>query len=602
MTSADGSAGPTFDDLDLDARLRATLTELAFDTPTPIQAEAIPPMLAGRDVIGRARTGSGKTAAFGLPLLQRLLREEPGKGRPVRALVLAPTRELALQVTGAIRSFAKDTPLRLVTIYGGASYGPQLRALGSGVPIVVGTPGRVLDHLERGTLDLSQLEMLVLDEADEMLRMGFVEDVERVLAASPDKRQVALFSATMPPAIRKIANKHLNNPLEVQVESEALSASHVRQRWLLVPEKFKRNALLRVLAAEPQHATLVFARTRASCAEVAEGLAKRGIAADALHGDLAQGARERVLNRLRSGQLRVVVATDVASRGIDVENLDHVVNLDLPMDTETYVHRIGRTARAGREGWATSFVTPRETGKIRRMQRTLGVSIEPYTVPSDADIIEAKKQRLATAVVEALQPTSAGAFELVDALKEHGTERELLAGALRLLSDQFRLDLDAEPDQEPPAWSKERAQSRDRDRGPKRDRPERGGDRPRGRDRIDTGEWTDVFVPIGRSRGVRPGDLVGAITGDAGLQGSQIGRVTIHDHVSFVQVDADAADGLLSRGRRIVVRGKKVEISKARPSEDSPHGPPGGKGPKRKGKGKSGGPGGRKPPKRKQSR
>jgi len=387
----------TFEGLSIDPRLIDAVGALGFESPTPIQAEAIPPLVSGRDVIGRARTGSGKTAAFGLPVLERV----KAGGKSVKALLLCPTRELALQVTDALRSYAAQLPVRVVTLYGGASYGPQLKALSQGVSVVVGTPGRVLDHLERGTLDLTELELFVLDEADEMLRMGFIDDVEKLLAATPKGRQVALFSATMPPPIKRIAKMHLNEPLIVQVESEELTTAHIAQRGVLVPNRNKLEALQRVLSAEPRGATLVFARTRAGCAEAASYLAQRGLRVDALHGDLNQQARELVVTRLRANQLDVVVATDVAARGLDVEHLTHVVNLDLPNDPETYVHRIGRTGRAGRKGVAIAFVAPSERGRIRRFQDTLGVKIERMDVPSDADILAARRARLVASVVDA---------------------------------------------------------------------------------------------------------------------------------------------------------------------------------------------------------
>ncbi|HJL49182.1 MAG TPA: DEAD/DEAH box helicase, partial [Polyangiaceae bacterium LLY-WYZ-15_(1-7)] len=352
-----------FDAFGFDPRIVHALGAIGFDAPTPIQAEAMPPLLEGRDVIGRARTGSGKTAAFGLPLLQRVVATARPDSDGVRALVLTPTRELALQVTKALRSFAEGLPIEMVTVYGGAAYGPQLKALRRGVPIVVGTPGRVLDHVERGTLDLSALELLVLDEADEMLRMGFFEDVERVFERAPDSRQVALFSATMPPPIQAVAENRLPDPIEVQVEDSALSVDHIEQRGILVPERHKLDALERLLAAEPLTGAIVFCRTRAGCAETADALAKRGLSVDALHGDLNQAARERVLMRFRAGRLQVVVATDVAARGIDVDTVSHVITYDLPPAPEEYVHRIGRTGRAGRDGVAISLVTPRERGR-----------------------------------------------------------------------------------------------------------------------------------------------------------------------------------------------------------------------------------------------
>ena len=383
---------PTFADLGLDERLLDALDKLGFESPTPIQAEAIPPLLAGRDVIGRARTGSGKTAAYGLPLLHRIS-ESTGA---VRALVLAPTRELALQVTDAIRDLARRLPVRVVTIYGGAPYEPQLRALARGVPIVVGTPGRVLDHMERGSLDLSSIEMLVLDEADEMLRMGFIDAVETVIAACPDDRQVALLSATMPDDIRRIAAGHLHDPVELALQDDGPRVDHIDQQWIRVPQRGKLDALERLLQTGPPGATLVFARTRKGCAEVADTLTRWGVAADALHGDLTQAARERVVHRLRAGGLRVVIATDVAARGIDVDHIGRVINLDLPDDTETYVHRIGRTARAGREGEAITLVTSSQRKRMGDIARTLGIAIRKAQVPTDADIAQHQRRTLRT--------------------------------------------------------------------------------------------------------------------------------------------------------------------------------------------------------------
>ncbi|MDH5491903.1 MAG: DEAD/DEAH box helicase, partial [Myxococcales bacterium] len=438
-----------FESFALDPRILEAVRDLGFTEPTPIQVEAMPPLLRGQDVIGGARTGSGKTAAFGLPLLEKV--KEGGSA--VRALVLAPTRELALQVTDAIRSYAKHLPIRLVTIYGGASYRPQLDALRRGVTVVVGTPGRVLDHVDRGTLDLSSLELLVLDEADEMLRMGFIEDVERVLEASPKGRQIALFSATMPPPIRRVAASHLRDPLAIQVEQSALTVEHIAQRWLLVPQLHKFEALQRVLAGEERGTTLIFARTRAGCAEIADKLAADGISVDALHGDLNQAARERVLLRLRNRRLDVVVATDVAARGIDVDHITHVLNLDLPIDPEIYVHRIGRTGRAGRAGSAISFITPGEMRRLRILERAVKMRIEPMPVPTDADIALRKVARLREKIIaRGAEEPSERALELARSLIEDGDSAEqVLADALRVLADAEGMNLDRKPDASAPA-------------------------------------------------------------------------------------------------------------------------------------------------------
>ena len=535
-----------FTGFELDARLLDAVARLGFEEPTPIQRDAIPPMLGGRDVIGRARTGSGKTAAFGLPLLHRL-REG---GSHVRALVLTPTRELALQVTDAIRSYASQLPVRIVTVYGGASYGPQLKALARGVPLVVGTPGRVLDHLDRGTLDLSRLEMLVLDEADEMLRMGFLEDVERVLDASPKEKQIALFSASMPEPIRRVAATHLKSALEVQVEERALTVEHIEQRWVRVPDASKLEALVRIQRAEPPGATLVFARTRAGCAEVADALAQRGMAVDALHGDLNQSARERVLQRLRSGRLDLVIATDVAARGIDVEHLVRVVNFDFPTDAETYVHRIGRTGRAGRKGVAISFITPREQRALTWLEKRLKVKIAPMPVPSDAEIQAAQLRWLEKHLRAG--DTSGPIDQVVERMVASGMEPMALAKmAVSLLAGAHNLRLEEDPDTDPPAWS----------RPPKRTPPGASGP--------DAGH-VELFFPVGKRRGVRPADLVGALANEAGVPGEVIGRITIVPFKSFVALPREVAEHVLEGFDALTLRGQPVRVSMARPRGGPP--------------------------------
>ena len=532
-----------FDGFALDARLVDAVRSLGFEKPTSIQAETIPALLEGRDVIGRARTGSGKTAAFGLPMLHRL-REG---GSDVRALVLAPTRELALQVTEALRGFAKNLELRIVTIYGGASYVPQLKALKRGVPIVVGTPGRVLDHLDRGSLSLANLELLVLDEADEMLRMGFFDDVQRVLEASPDGRQVVLFSATMPEQIKKIATRRMTDPLVIQVEDRALSVDHIDQRWLRVPTRFKPDALVRLLAAEAGTA-LVFTRTRAGCAEVADGLARRGVSVDALHGDLNQAARERVLTRLRAGKLAVVVATDVAARGIDVDHIRLVVNYDLPTDPEQYVHRIGRTARAGKSGRAISFVIPREVPRIGRLSRVVGVRIEPMDVPSDADIRNVRVSGLADELsLTKLTPLSG----LLERLGSDLTDRELAHAAIALLARERGIDPSAEADDAPPKWAQRPTSRASRDRS--------GPSEPWERNAV------TLFMPVGKRRGVRPSDIVGAIANEVGVNSKRIGRITVLDAKTFVELSREVAEMILEDHPQLEIRGRRVPVTLARP-------------------------------------
>ncbi len=539
MTTPDGSAdGSPFADLGLDPRLVQAVTRLGFTAPTPIQIEAIPVLLEGRDVVGGARTGSGKTAAFGLPLLHRV-----ADGGPVRALVLAPTRELAIQVEEALTSFATALRLDLVCVYGGAPYEPQLKALRRGATVVVGTPGRLLDHLDRGSLDLSGVEVVVLDEADEMLRMGFLEDVERLLGATPPTRQVALFSATMPPPIRRIAQVYLRDPVEVQVENEALSVGHIAQRWVLVPHHRKLDALLRVLRVAPPGGTLVFARTRAACAEVADALSKAGIGADALHGDLTQAARERVLNRLRAERLDVLVATDVAARGLDVEHLGLVVNLDLPENTEVYVHRIGRTGRAGRSGMAVSFVTPRERRQIGLVQKALGVKMEQVEPPSDAEIVTVARRRLATELAPRVAAETGEVFAWVQNLcAEHGWSAEsVAAAALRALADaRGAAIVDPEASELPPAP------------------PIEDGFRAE-----DPRNAVEIFIPLGRRDGLRPNDIVGAIANEAGIPGADIGRITLFARNSFVGLPTEAAEHLLREHPTLSIRGRDVRLGLA---------------------------------------
>ena len=516
--------------------LIAAVTDLGFAEPTPIQAQAMPPLLEGHDVIGRARTGSGKTAAFGLPILNRILTTE-GKG--VRALILSPTRELAIQIAQALRDYARHAHrVRIATVYGGAPYGPQMRALSRGASVVVGTPGRVMDHVERGTLDLSGVEVFALDEADEMLRMGFIEAVETLLEATPPQRQVALFSATMPPRIQRVAEKHLKEPVIVQVESRALSTGHIDQRWLRVRRHNKIPALVRVLLGEERGTTLIFVRTRSFAGDVAEELHRRGFSADSLHGDLNQGARERVLSRLRAGALDIVVATDVAARGIDVDHITHVINLDLPESTEQYVHRIGRTGRAGRSGRAISVVTPGETRRLFRMRGQLKVRIEEMQVPAVALIEERQKAAFQKRLTDTLASgeIEAASARLTELLVSGMSAEEVAVAALTLLGQRDDIEIPPDP-------------------RPRHTRPPRSSDRSN--DRCND---VELLIPVGRARGVRPGDLVGALTNEAGISSSQIGRIKIIDHMSFIGMSQEAAERVLRRLRTVQIRGTNVEI------------------------------------------
>ena len=560
MSTPASSESCTFESFGLDPRVLAALAEGGFETPTAIQAQAIPKLLAGHDVIGRSRTGSGKTAAFALPALERIGAGERGP----RVLVLAPTRELAMQVTAAVRGFARQLPVRVACIYGGASYAPQLKDLKSGAQFIVATPGRLMDHMARGNIDLSEIETLVLDEADEMLRMGFIEDVEAILSETPDERQVALFSATMPPAIARIAKTHLRDPVEVQVESSGLSTDHITQRWMMVPIRERLDTLVRVLQTEERGTTLIFARTRRDCGELAEGLGRYGIAADALHGALNQPAREQVLQRMRARQVNVVVATDVAARGIDVAHITHVINLHLPTDVETYVHRIGRTGRAGKSGVAISFATRNEARRINGFERSLKTSIELHNTPSRRDVALRKRERLRAQLESARVGDLSEVEAWLQELREAGwSDADLALAAMQLVSELTGIDLGPLPPEE----------ERPKPRAPKAREAHRGERAMRSggaETDFDAVNEVQIILFTGANFGVRPGDLVGAIANELDIPGSRIGKVTVLDRKCFVGLPREVAELALSRGKSLVVRGRSVRIDLARSMEEGP--------------------------------
>ena len=521
-----------FSELGLALELLAALGKLGYETPTPIQARAIPALLAGRDLIGQAQTGTGKTAAFALPVLQAL---QLDRAR-VQVLVLTPTRELALQVAEAIHAYGKGLgPLRLLPVYGGQSMEQQVRRLRGGVHLVVGTPGRIMDHLCRGTLSLDTVRTVVLDEADEMLRMGFIEDVEWILSRMPPGRQMALFSATMPPEIRRIAARHLREPESVQVERQTVTVPTVEQRYLNVPERQKLDALTRVLEVEAPDTTLIFVRTRTGAAELRERLQARGYAAEAMHGDMTQQQREAVVRGLRTGQVEIAVATDVAARGLDVERISHVVNYDVPHDAESYVHRIGRTARAGRPGTAILFVTPRETRLLKTIERFTGRHLVPMRMPTAAAVAARRaaafrKRLLETAAAEDLDPYLALVEELSE---EAGVEMaEIAAAAVRLAAGDRPLHAAIEP--EAPARAE--------------------------------GGMVRLFLDAGRQAGVRPADIVGAVAGEAGIPGYAIGAIDIYDRFAFVEVPQQYADQVLERMQKVKIRSRPVSARRAAPA------------------------------------
>ncbi len=527
-------AAASFDDLGLAEPVARAVAEAGFETPTPIQARAIPILLAGRDLIGQAQTGTGKTAAFALPLIQRA---DPSRAE-TQALVLAPTRELAVQVAGGIHALAKHTGLRVVPVYGGQPIDRQFRALRAGAHIVVGTPGRLQDHMRRGSLNLQAVTMCVLDEADEMLALGFLEDMEAILAELPPERQLALFSATMPPRIAALARKFLRDPEHVAIETRRRTVETTNQTYYEVPHGKKLDALARVLDMETPGPTIVFCRTRQETDDLAEALRLRGYSADALHGDMSQAERDRVMRRFREGQSDLLVATDVAARGLDIETVTHVINYNIPWDVEQYIHRIGRTGRAGRTGDAITLVEGRERRQLQMIERMIGAPIKPARIPTAADIAARRREMFKGTLRETLQAAAFdGHLATVEELSEQYDPSEIAAAALQILW-QNSVGAPSEVAQEIAADGEQ---------------PEAGMAR--------------LFVGLGRQDGLRPGDLVGAITGEVGLPGRAIGAIDILDRAAFVEVPADAAGAVIEALRHTKLRGRRVKVDAARPAD-----------------------------------
>ncbi|KAF1687687.1 ATP-dependent RNA helicase [Pseudoxanthomonas broegbernensis] len=572
-------AAPRFGDLGLPEPLLAALADVGYESPSPIQAATIPALLAGRDVLGTAQTGTGKTAAFALPVLAKL---DLSRNKP-QALVLAPTRELAIQVAEAFQRYAVRIPgFQVLPIYGGQGYGPQLAALRRGVQVVVGTPGRVIDHLERGSLDLSQLQCLVLDEGDEMLRMGFIDDVETVLQKTPPSRQVALFSATMPAPIRRIAQTYLKDPVEVTIAAKTTTSANIRQRYWFVSGLHKLDALTRILEAEPFDAMIVFARTKAATEELAGKLQARGVTAAAINGDMQQQQRERTIAHLKDGRLDVLVATDVAARGLDVDRISHVLNYDIPYDTESYVHRIGRTGRAGRSGEAILFVTPREKGMLRAIERATRQPIEEMRLPTVQAVNDRRVTRFFERISGALETDGLEPYrDLVDRYAgEHDVGATEIAAALaRLLQGDTPLMLDAsvEPEQRPHAARAPREMREPHGHG--NGAPAARGPRaPRGHDddgfaprpprapkppRAAPESGMETYrVEVGHAHGVKPGNIVGAIANEAGLESRYIGRIDIHDDHSILDLPEGMPPEVMAHLRKAWVVGQQLRISR----------------------------------------
>jgi len=552
MIGNTGEGAGGFADLALAPELRHALSGLGYEEPTPIQQAAIPPLLAGRDLVGQAATGTGKTAAFALPVLQRVLRE--GERAEPLALVLVPTRELAVQVSEAMHRYGHDIGARVLPIYGGQPIGRQLRALDRGADVVVATPGRALDHIARGTLDLSGLGIVVLDEADEMLDMGFAEDIEAILGSTPENRQTALFSATMPPRINGMVRRHLRDPVRVELGRQApADGLLVQQSAYIVPRGLKPAALGRVLDLEAPAAAVVFCRTRDEVDRLTETLNGRGYRAEALHGGMDQQQRDRVMGRLRGGSIDLLVATDVAARGLDIEQLTHVVNYDVPSSPELYVHRIGRVGRAGREGAAITLVEPREHRMLKAIERATGQRIAAEKLPTVADLRARRLELTRAALRESLLGDDLETFRaVVEPLADEFDLFDVALAAVKLAHEtNGTIDEEEFPEVE---------------LRPADDRPGRrkatGRDQRRGRPA--TAGTTRLFVGIGRASGVRPQDLVGAITGESYLSGKDIGAIEIADRFSLVEVPESAADDVVAALRQTSIKGRKATVRRER--------------------------------------
>ncbi|MFZ5489238.1 MAG: DEAD/DEAH box helicase [Thiomonas sp.] len=613
MTSQENSP---FAELGLPEPLLQALRDVGYETPSPIQAATIPPLLAGRDVLGQAQTGTGKTAAFALPILAKI----DCSARHTQALVLAPTRELAIQVAEAFARYAAHLPgFNVLPIYGGQSYVPQLASLKRGAHVVVGTPGRIIDHLERGTLKLDQLAHMVLDEADEMLRMGFIDDVESILQKTPPQRQVALFSATMPAAIRRIAQTYLRDPQEITIKAATTTATHIRQRYWMVSGLHKLDALTRILEVEPFEGMIIFARTKQATEELAEKLAARGFTAAALNGDVPQALRERMVQRLKDGQLDILVATDVAARGLDVERISHVVNYDIPTDTESYVHRIGRTGRAGRSGEAILFVTPRERHLLRAIERATRQPITPMQLPSAEAVNDSRINRFMARITAAREQEGLEEYQrLVERYEQEFDipAIEIAAALARMV--QGNKPLLMRPGSEPAYNAESPSPRREREprevREPRTPRPARASreempaarparERAKPRDLDDftqtlmqaresadaapvehpahgertargphgSGEvrFETYRVEVGRDHGVEVRNLVGAIANEAGLENKHIGNIAIRGDHSFVELPEGMPKDVFRTLQKTWVSGRQLQLSKVEPGRDT---------------------------------
>jgi len=545
-----------FSQLPLDAEVLETIQQIGYEHPTPVQEAVIPLMLAGQDVVAQSKTGTGKTAAFSLPMIQAI---QP-QGKHVQALVVTPTRELAMQVAKAIHQYGAGKQIRVMAIFGGQAYAKQLRQINKGVDIVAGTPGRLLDLIKQNKLDLSHVRTVILDEADEMLSMGFIEDIEAILASTPVERQTALFSATIPSRIRQTADRYMRDPEMIRTEQKELTVNAVEQRYYLVNSEDKLAALTRLFEVEPISSALIFARTRIDTGDLANELIRRGFSAEALNGDLSQDIRTQVLNRFRNNQTMVLVATDVAARGLDIDDISHVFNFDLPRDLESYVHRIGRTGRAGKEGVAISLVAPSEEFRIRKLESYTRQKIEKAVVPTKQEILDKReKDLLENLMVWLRRDRCKREQEIIADLVEKGYEPEMLAAvALKLAR--------AEEKQRP---IEEVSDVRSRARQPKRDRKERRGSQsprraPRGGGSRRGSSHEEGMVRLkldkGKQEGIRPNDVVATIAGNANIPGRSLGKITIRDRFTLVDVPEEFVAQVLGAKRDYTIHNQPVKI------------------------------------------
>lgn len=551
-----------FDDFGLAKPVLKAVKELGYESPSPIQAQAIPILLEGNDLVGQAQTGTGKTAAFALPLLSRIDLEL----KQPQVLVLTPTRELAIQVAEVFQGYAAHLKnFHILPIYGGQSYTGQLRQLKRGVQVVIGTPGRVMDHMRRGTLNLSAISTLVLDEADEMLRMGFLEDVEWILEQTPNERQIALFSATMPAAIRKIANKYLNDPQEVTIKTRTATVETTNQRYWMVSGHHKLDALTRILEAEVFDAILIFVRTKLNTTELSEKLEARGYASEPLNGDIRQRQRELTIERLKSGKINILVATDVAARGLDVSRISHVINYDIPYDTEGYVHRIGRTGRMGKKGEAIMFVAPREKRLLRAIEKATNQKIELMKLPTTADINVKRIERFKDLITQTLDSDDLEQYaQIIDQyrIETNVPSLEIAAALAKLLQGDNPLLLNQK--QEIKFEKSDRREHRD-------DRRSDRGKKQRKQLSLPGTGMESYKILVGYSHGVKPGNIVGAISNEAELDSKYIGRIEILEDFSLVDLPEGMPQDVLNILKKVVISGQRLNISKFKKERSGKH-------------------------------